>query len=77
MDVDCKMLLQAVAAQLDKLAQDQDTAQADVQNKPSDKADLQDAASTQATAADTQTQHTQKKSEGAALSWPKRSKHKT
>ena len=71
------MLLQAVAAQLDKLAQEQDTAQADVQTKPRDKADLQDAVSTQETAADTQAQHTEKMSEGATLSWPKRSKHKT
>ena len=71
------MLLQAVAAQLDKLAHEQDTAQAAVQTKPSDNAELQDAVSSQETAADSQAQHTQKKSGGAALSWPKRSKHKT
>ena len=68
-------LLQAVAAQLDRLAAQQDNAQDETHNNTAnDEAANEDANRSASAAEETETE---KKSAGTALSWPKRTKHKT
>ena len=71
------LLAQAVAAQLDKLAAQEDTAQDAMHTSTANEEVAVVDEDANKSAAEADKPDKKKRSEGAALSWPKRTKHKT